>query len=136
MNHRGLTQRFLFATLVVGNLNCATIWSLSADRVEGDLCETRDSPAAIPRVYGGIVGEFFCISGTGSYAVFCIIDLPLTLAADTAVLPYTLYTQLRFGSYHPRFVAEVHKRLHPDDDSDGRCRSAIPPPVERVAPPQ
>jgi hypothetical protein len=30
-------------------------------------------------------------------SMFCLIDIPLSLALDTAILPYTAYRQIRYG---------------------------------------
>jgi hypothetical protein len=36
---------------------------------------------------------------TDTIAGFCFFDLPLSLVADTVILPLTLYEQIKYGSY-------------------------------------
>ena len=40
----------------------------------------------------------------------CILDIAFSAVADTIVLPYTLYEQIRFGNFRPRLVDSVHER--------------------------
>jgi len=79
---------------------------LSPDRVEGGLYESHDSPKSFPRIYSGTIGDGYCVTHdpSGQIGFFCLLDLPLSLAADTVVLPYTAYQQVHYGNYHPRCI--------------------------------
>jgi uncharacterized protein YceK len=74
-----------------------------------------DCKLAIPHVYSGTVTDFeriltplMCPCGGESGLAFLtyypfflplfIIDLPLSAAADTIILPYTTYKQIKFGN--------------------------------------
>src|SRR5512140_3150980 len=57
----------LIAALVLSG--CATISTLSSDRVEDALCHTRGAPPAFPRIYSGAHADLFCLGGvTGPHA--------------------------------------------------------------------
>ena len=95
---------FLFRVIVlvtaVATLNgCATIATLSMEEENiVDTCKT------LPRVYSGTVFDSRCMyhperKGTNNMEFFCLIDLPLSIAMDTIVLPYTAYQQYKHGSY-------------------------------------
>jgi uncharacterized protein YceK len=94
---------------------CATFATLSSDRVEGTMFEDRALPRSLPRVYSGLLTDLHCLGALfgegqgGQIGFWCILDVPLSLAADTLILPYTGYEQLRFGSFRPRLVPEVHE---------------------------
>jgi uncharacterized protein YceK len=50
----------------------------------------------VPLVYGGVRAGLECLhitgpSGTNNMELFCLIDLPFSMIADTVCLPYTLY---------------------------------------------
>ena len=36
---------------------------------------------------------------TNNIEGFCLIDVPLSIAADTLMLPLTIYEQIKYGSY-------------------------------------
>jgi uncharacterized protein YceK len=58
----------------------------------------------LPRVYSGVLFDLTCLWRPEAYATdtiagFCFFDLPLSLVADTVILPLTLYEQIKYGSY-------------------------------------
>jgi uncharacterized protein YceK len=137
-------RRLVVCLLCAGFLQggCATIFSLSPDRIEGDMYESWDSPKSFPRIYSGTIGDGYCVTHdrSGQIGFFCLLDLPLSLAADTIVLPYTAYQQIRQGNYHARCIPKEHDaaclqrkqqvesmielcRKQPRDSE--RCRSVI-----------
>jgi len=116
MIKRGLISLGLLATCAP--MGCATLWTLSSDRVEHALCHTPGAPHAFPRVFSGIHSDLLCLGritagpSDGLLAVMCLIDAPLSLAGDTIVLPFTIYRQIGFGSFHPRLVPEMDEEIY------------------------
>ena len=100
----------LYVALLEGG--CATVFALSPDRVEGGLYESPDSPKSFPRVYSGTIGDGYCLTHdrSGQIGFWCLLDLPLSLAADTVVLPFTAYQQVRHGNYHARCIPEQREQ--------------------------
>jgi uncharacterized protein YceK len=95
---------------------CATVYTLSSDRVEGSMYEHPDGPQSMPRVYSGLIGDVTCLRETGTHGgeagqivALCLIDTPLSIFADTLLLPFTIYEQVRFGSFRPRLVPAMHE---------------------------
>jgi uncharacterized protein YceK len=103
------------AVMLVCQMSCATIMTLSSDDVEGQMYEHSGIPGSRPRVYSGVYEDGWCITHTndrpdvGQIGIFCILDLPLSLFADTVVVPYTAYEQIRFGNFAPRMVPKLHE---------------------------
>ncbi|HXL39680.1 MAG TPA: YceK/YidQ family lipoprotein [Myxococcales bacterium] len=95
---------------------CASVYMLSPDRVEGTMYdESRHVPSTFPRLYSGVLVDAWCgfetfrVGGEAfQVGLFCFLDLPLSLAADTVLLPYKAYTQIRYGNFQPRLVPEMH----------------------------
>jgi uncharacterized protein YceK len=52
----------------------------------------------IPRVYSGVANDIRFLTGNYGDKGFVFWDLPFSLIADTLVLPYTLYSQIRYGN--------------------------------------
>ena len=79
---------------------CASIYTLTAEpeQVNKDLCT--NSCNVIPRIYSGTVmdfcGAFLENWDQGSAIMF--YDFFLSIPVDTIVLPYTIYTQIKFGN--------------------------------------
>ncbi len=60
----------------------------------------RDCTEATSRLYGGLKLDYWCVTEIRSdVIIFCLVDMPLSLAADTAILPYTAFMQLNYGNY-------------------------------------
>jgi len=89
-------------SLVLGLEGCSTIATLvgMAKPEEFD-CSTAPY---IPRVYSGVFNDWrFLTSGTeGSTLV--ILDMPFSFVADTLVLPYTIYGQIRYGNLCSNYI--------------------------------
>jgi uncharacterized protein YceK len=126
-------QRPVLCLLCVGLLaeGCATIFSLSPDRVEGELYESHDSPKSFPRVYSGTLGDGYCVTHdqSGQIGFFCLLDLPLSLAADTVLLPYTAYQQIHHGNYHARCIPKEHEETckRRKQQVESTCEPCPPP---------
>jgi uncharacterized protein YceK len=112
-----IATRLGFAAAIAVATGCMTIRTISSDRTEGEMYEDRSLAQSRPRMYSGVYDDASCIGhiptehgeGAGPIVVFCLLDLPLSIIADTLVVPYTLYEQIRFGNFHPRFVEFVHE---------------------------
>jgi uncharacterized protein YceK len=93
----------LLCWLWVADSGCATIYTLSADRIEGDMYESK-APQSWPRLFSGVSADGYCIFSGGGAQVWplCLLDLPLSLAGDLIVSPYKAYDQIAHGNYHPR----------------------------------
>jgi uncharacterized protein YceK len=57
-----------------------------------------DDQFAITRIYSGISNDLKFLRGDYQDKGFIFWDLPFSLIADTVVLPYTIYTQTRYGN--------------------------------------
>jgi len=80
------------ATMLAG---CSTVATIAGDRSPKNFC-CRDG-CQIPRVYSGVANDICFIRGQGEDSALLIFDLPLSAAADTLVLPYTLVRQSKYG---------------------------------------
>jgi uncharacterized protein YceK len=107
-------RRAVFLLFLALQIGCATVYTLSADRVESEMCDfPRAMPRWMPRVYSGARFDAFCLSELPELPVLllCAVDIPFSLAFDTVVVPYTAYSQVAHGNYHQRFIAERHPEL-------------------------
>lgn len=52
----------------------------------------------VPRVYSGIFNDFSYLKRGSPGNGIVLVDLPFSFIADTVVVPYTIYTQLRYGN--------------------------------------
>jgi uncharacterized protein YceK len=71
----------------------------------------------LPRVYSGVLFDFNCFLRPEAYETenieaFCFLDLPLSLVADTVILPLTIYEQVKHGSYST--VRQIRQETPPD----------------------
>ena len=73
---------------------CSTIGTLNGTLAR----EWNGEPMHIPWIYAGVQYDFYGL--TVSSENFALLDLPFSLVADTLVLPFTIYAQLRWGSRH------------------------------------
>ena len=116
---------------------CATMATLSADRVEGTIYEDDHVPRSLPRVFSGTVVDSWCTydtfrspPGAAQAGFFCMLDVPFSLALDAIVLPYTAYTQLRYGNYHSRLIPQLHEEMRRIREASRRqliadCRQSV-----------
>jgi uncharacterized protein YceK len=112
---------------------CAAVFTLSSDRVDGWMYEDRKLLQTLPRLYSGVLFDGWCITHAGQAAEafwMCLLDLPLSLAVDTVVLPYKAYKQIEYGNFHPRFVPDVHESFERNREANRQqhirmCRAAV-----------
>ena len=93
----------LLLLVVLSLPSCASLRTTFNIGSSGDIDEN------VPRVYSGTIYTGGLILGTyygelRDYVPFffypvLIVDLPLSLAMDTILLPYTIYTQVRYGNF-------------------------------------
>lgn len=57
-----------------------------------------DPDYSIPRIYSGTANDIRFLRGNYTDKGFIFWDLPFSLVADTAVLPYTIFTQTKYGN--------------------------------------
>jgi len=100
------------AVLAASGSGCATIFTLSADRVEGEMYESPHDPRSFPRLFSGVAADGWCLTEPRNQVfLLCLLDLPLSLAADIVVSPYKGYQQVRQGNYRPRCVPEQREEI-------------------------
>ena len=96
--------------LLAANTGCATIIMLSSDRAEKQLydyeAEALPVTRSVPRVYSGVATDALCLWHLAPVLPLCVVDLPLSLVADTLVLPFTAWQQIKFGNFHSRFIPD------------------------------
>ena len=83
--------------LMIVESGCGTLASVAGDatgRFEPE------GPHRIPRVYSGIATDWSFLSEGGEDAGVLVFDLPLSFAADTLVLPYTIPRQRKYGDLY------------------------------------
>jgi uncharacterized protein YceK len=57
-----------------------------------------DEKYTIKRMYSGISNDIRFLHADYQDGGFAVLDMPFSLIADTILLPYTFYTQLRYGN--------------------------------------
>ena len=78
--------------------------------------------APLPNMYSGVIldvqgiahygcdnngnCEFGHYKETNNFEFFCLIDLPLSLAMDTVLLPVTIYKQFKYGNICKKISSE------------------------------
>src|SRR5690242_14581963 len=73
---------------------CSTVATVTGG-VNGNFsCDDRYT---VPRVYSGVANDIRFMRAGGEDSFDVILDLPFSLAADTAILPYTVVTQSKYG---------------------------------------
>jgi uncharacterized protein YceK len=55
----------------------------------------------IPRVYSGVCADVAILRSDAVDKELAVWDLPFSLVADTLLLPYTIYAQIRHGNLCP-----------------------------------
>jgi len=74
---------------------CSTIATIAASE-ENFNCHPDIS---IPRIYSGISNDIrFLRAEQSEDTGLVIFDMPFSLVADTVALPYTIYSQIRYGN--------------------------------------
>ena len=91
------TQAMLLAALLLGG--CGTIQTVarSDQAAVNGLKEQKSYCGAVPRIYSGLAYDFCVLNAppdpTGFLVPLILVDLALSGALDTVVLPYTIYRQ-------------------------------------------
>jgi len=86
-----------------GMMGCATLATLAfPGRIEEEMYNKPNQLQSLPRVYSGTIADAYCVSQFAEPILLCLIDLPLSIAADTLVLPYTMVRQVQSGNLRPR----------------------------------
>ncbi|MDD5131930.1 MAG: YceK/YidQ family lipoprotein [bacterium] len=90
-----IKQIVSISSLIVSVLTisgCATIYTQTTDNRKNEV----HYGYPLPRVYSGTVLDFYGL-GADNMGIFALCDLPLSLALDTIILPYTIPRQLKYG---------------------------------------
>jgi uncharacterized protein YceK len=74
---------------------CCTVATLVGDATGKFDCNPRYT---IPRAYSGVAADMTFLRDGAEDCIICAVDLPLSAAADTIILPYTLVTQSKYGN--------------------------------------
>jgi len=107
--------RFAAIMFVVTSLSgCATLYTQVSDHRKTDV----HYGFTVPRVYSGTVVDAHGLTADNA-AFFALIDLPLSLALDTVLFPYTVFRQKRLG-----FIERV---TQPTNYRSGRGQEAAAP---------
>ena len=84
---------------LLGSAGCSTFATLGGDlRLDKLQC---DEGYTIPRVYSGLANDIRFLRGNYQDKGLVVFDAPFSLAADTILLPYTIYRQVRYGNLCP-----------------------------------
>ena len=63
-------------------------------------------------MFSGVAADGWCLAEPQNQVfLLCLLDLPLSLAADIVVSPYQGYQQVRHGNYRPRCVPEHREEI-------------------------
>ena len=94
----------MLASLIIVGSGCGTACALHADangKIKPELCypycEYPYSEYRIPRVYSGAATVLCFLRVGGEDSGIVLPDLPVSFAADTIVLPYTITRQIKSG---------------------------------------
>ena len=79
--------------MMVGG-GCSTVaTTVAANKLQ---CDDR---YAIPRIYSGVALDIsFLRARREDSELLVVYDLPFSMVADTAILPYTIVTQAKYGN--------------------------------------
>ncbi|HEN8719717.1 TPA: YceK/YidQ family lipoprotein [Pseudomonas putida] len=94
----------IVCTLAAALSGCGTIQTVSDEsKAVDNLARWESSCHSIPRAYSGFAYQFCNLNGparSGNHwsADTIFVDMGLSAIADTLILPYTGYQQLRWGS--------------------------------------
>lgn len=85
---------------------CGSLTSVmgSDQRIKANLSRRASTCDSVPRIYSGVAYNFCFVNGkpsdfAGSFLVnYFVFDSIFSAALDTAFLPYTVYSQYRYGS--------------------------------------
>lgn len=103
-----MKKMLLIPVSVLSLTGCASLYTQSHDAYDEAGVGCTDSKT-IPNVYSGTVFDLYCLPAE-NVAFFCLVDLPMSLAVDTLVLPYSIYRQASYGSWYNQKVCEQRKQ--------------------------
>ena len=67
---------------------------------KGDNVTCEDDYTGSGPIYSGTKFNSNCLcEGGGNFALYCLIDFPLSLVVDTILLPYTVYSEITDTGY-------------------------------------
>jgi uncharacterized protein YceK len=95
----GSAKVILAVTLLGSVSGCATTYTLAVNPHEFAVKNGCADDAVIPYVYSGVSVDLTCLR-VPIVGLFCLIDLPLSAALDTVILPYTIYKQKTYGNWY------------------------------------
>ena len=80
---------------------CSTLVTNLTPRSQETETRISDDCAVKSRVYSGTQLNYDCLTEDDyeGMGLLCLIDIPLSLALDTIVLPYTIYKQYKYGNF-------------------------------------
>lgn len=91
-------MKYQLLVLILLLQGCSTTWTQLAGHNaidENNYNQHCDPVDGMSPIYSGTKLNSMCIyDNVDGVAFFCIIDFPLSLVADTAILPYTIFTNL------------------------------------------
>ena len=80
---------------------CGTIITRSQSFRTDALSES-DAPGSIPRIYSGTILDVYAVSQNNQIGAMLLWDIPFSIAADSLLLPITIYEQIRYGSFRKK----------------------------------
>ncbi len=117
------------AVLLTVSASCSTI----VTKFTGPNWKPPDEP--LPQIYSGTLFDFRCMFQSEKYDTeglgpFCFIDIPFSLIADTVVLPFSIYGQIKYGSYGTFAPVEEKKE---EKKSDAKKSEVIKPDEKKIS---
>lgn len=91
-------KMYLSIAVILQITGCGTVFT----QYSGNEAADPEHFPVIPRMYSGTYFDFSCAFHSGppnNIELFCFVDLPMSIALDTVILPYSLYKQIECGSY-------------------------------------
>lgn len=78
---------------------CSTTFTQLSKGYEGN--KSCPDDFTIPNVFSGTVFNAHCLTAD-NLGFLCFVDLPLSIVADTLIVPYTVYKQTRYGHWYSK----------------------------------
>lgn len=92
-----LKEIFILLCIIVLN-GCASIYTQSHDAYSDVKVDCSESKT-ISNIYSGFIFDLYCIPAE-NVGFFCLVDLPMSFIVDTVISPYTIYKQVKYGSWY------------------------------------
>jgi uncharacterized protein YceK len=91
---------------------CSTVATVAGGKKDsGFQC---DENFTISRIYSGVSNDIRFLAGTYQDKGLIFLDLPFSFVADTIVLPFSIYTQLRYGNLCDKMDRSPTLQTHPN----------------------